>query len=63
MAKHKYIETPEKMKSNLIKKIIKQKKESIYLIYEFGCVYFQMIKALPKNVDIKDIKMFTKYTR
>lgn len=51
------------MKSNLIKKLFKQKKESIYLIYHFGCVYFQMVKALPKNVDIKDFRMFTKYTR
>ena len=51
------------MKSNLIKKLFKQNKESIYLIYQFGCVYFQMVKALPKNSIAKDFRMFTKYTK
>jgi hypothetical protein len=51
------------MKSKLIKKLFKQNKESIYLIFEFGAIYYHMLKAIPTNGNLKEWKMFTKFTR
>jgi hypothetical protein len=51
------------MKRKLIKKLFKQKKENIYLIFEFGATYYQMLKVIPTNANPKEFKMFTKFTR
>lgn len=65
MAKHKYIETPEKMKSKVKQKLMSQEKDGTYYYFfdkEIYKIYKRLIKLLPSKVSNR-VRMFTKYTR